>query len=74
MIIQKIPNGLTVKELKKIVMGWSETDIYGDDCEVWVMTGETMSSKIREVCPLNKRELDGKVSADLLLDSKNFSI
>lgn len=61
------PNGLTVKELKKIINAWPDTDIDGQPYEVWVGKKDDMlSNVIVELWPLNK---DGNGS-DILLLSK----
>lgn len=61
------PNGLTVKELKKVIEKWPDFDTDGQPYEVWVGKKDDMlSNVIVELWPLNKNE-DG---ADILLLSK----
>ena len=56
--------GITVKQLKEIVKDWPETDTLGEDSEVWIMTGETLSSPVVAISPLN--------SADLMLEPGGY--
>lgn len=44
---------LTVKELKAFIADWPETDKDGEPAEVWVETGDNLSSPAIEVCKLN---------------------
>ena len=71
LVMSEFNNGLTVKEFKKIVNEWSETnEETGEDCEVWVTTGRNLSSNVTLVLPLNKRsDSNGNWSADLLLEA-----
>lgn len=56
---QKIssPIRLKVRELKKILADWPETDEDGELTEVWIETGKNMSSAVVEVLPLNKADI-----------------
>jgi DNA-binding transcriptional MerR regulator len=65
--IRKFENGLTVKELKELIKDWPETDEHGEDCEVWIETGSNLSSPVTIVSPLNMRNENGIVSADIIL-------
>jgi len=56
--------GITVKQLKEIVKDWPETDTLGEDSEVWIMTGEALSSPVVAISPLN--------SADLMLEPGGY--
>lgn len=59
----------TIKELKRILSDWSETNHYGEDTQVWIMTGQCASSQLRQVTPLNLRKSeDGELHADILLE------
>ena len=62
-------DGFTVREFKDIVNSWSDYDPYsGEECEVWVTTGEGLSSPVKKVVPLNLR-IHGTIrSADLLIE------
>lgn len=46
--------GLTVRQLKSLLFGMPDKDIYGDDYTVWIQTGECSSAIVTEVCQLNK--------------------
>jgi hypothetical protein len=48
-------NGMTVKELKRLVANLPETNEYGD-YTVWVETELGLSSIVKSIWPLNKRE------------------
>jgi len=70
-IPHKFPNGMTVKELKKIIKNWSDIDEYtGVECEIWLTTGMNLSSPVTGIMPLNKRKYNNKVCADLLFETK----
>ena len=60
-----ITDGLTVARLKEIIKDWPEFDSNGESCEVWMELGKGLSSQVREVWPLNKRD-NGVISADML--------
>ena len=70
-----IPMGMTVKELKKAIINWPETNEYtGEDCEVWLTTGVNLSSPVVGITPLNKRKDDnGNISADILFETNAFN-
>lgn len=65
--IQKSPfvnkNGLTIKELKIMINDTPEVNEDGKPFEVWVQTGDNVSSPVKTVYKLNSRE-DG---CDILL-------
>jgi len=66
--ITEFPNGMTVRELKKVIEFWPEVNQYtGEECEVWIETGRNLGSQVRKVWPLNERENDGLISADIIL-------
>lgn len=68
-VMAEFVNGMTVRQLKEVVKNWPEINEYtGDECEVWIGTGGT-SNPARYLFPLNRREDDGKVSADILLET-----
>ena len=46
--------GLTVKELKNIIKDWPDEDSNGTLNEVWIETGQNLSSIVYEVVKLNK--------------------
>jgi hypothetical protein len=50
-------NGITIKELKELVKDLPETDEYGEDFEVWIETGENLSSPCKEIWRLNKGDI-----------------
>ena len=64
--LQDFPNGLTVRELKKIVADWPEENVLGDLTTVWVDNSEGLSSEVRSVWPLNVRDKDEAISADIM--------
>lgn len=56
MKIERLENGMTVAELKRVVADWSETDEYGEPCEVWLGDGICRSNQAIEISPLNMRQ------------------
>ena len=48
-------NGLTIRELKKLLEDWPEEDAYGEPTEVWFTTGVNLSSPVTSVSQLNYR-------------------
>jgi hypothetical protein len=59
---------ITVAALKRHLANWPETDALGEPTEVWIETGETLSSPCVSVMALNVRISDeGSPSSDLLL-------
>lgn len=61
---------MTVKELKEIIRDWPEIGVDGEPTEVWVTTGDMLSSPATMCVHLNSR-MDvetGKISYDLLID------
>ena len=56
---------MTVKELKKILENWPETDDEGNPTEVWIETGEMLSSPVVNHCLLTWQK-------HLLLESNAF--
>lgn len=51
------PNGITVAELKRLVLNLPEADENGDPYEVWFETGENLSSPVTEICRLNHGDI-----------------
>lgn len=51
------PNGLTVRELKRIIADWPEVDHMGEDTEVWMHTGLGLSSPVTDVWPLGSTSM-----------------
>lgn len=49
-------NGITVKELKKILADIPDVGLDGEDTEVWISTGVMTSSPAHSVCKLNYRQ------------------
>lgn len=47
----------TIRELKEFVRDLPETDEYGEDFEVWIMTAPTLSSPCVKIWPLNKGDI-----------------
>jgi hypothetical protein len=57
---------VTVAELKAFIADWPETDTNGEPTEVWVETGQDLTSPCTEVWPLNLRiRGDGTPTSDL---------
>jgi len=44
---------LTVRELKELLQDVPDQDASGEESEVWMMTGESLSSPIRNIAPLS---------------------
>jgi len=65
--IYEFLNGLTVAELKRVLEAWPDTDNYGLPTEVWIETGENLSSPVNSIWPLNAQEN----SADILFKRTN---
>ena len=64
---------MTVKELKLLIQDWPEEGRDGDPTEVWITTGENLSSPCVSSDRLNVRtDESGTVSYDLLLTPSNF--
>ena len=61
---------LTVAELKEIIKDWPEETSSGEPTEVWMMTGENLSSPVRMVMELNPRvdAQTGRRWADILFE------
>jgi len=73
MHMREFHNGLTVRELKKLIKDWPEHNLHGEDCKVWIETGRNLSSPVIEVSPLNRRKDNkGNTSADVILESGVF--
>ena len=58
---------ITIRELKEMIRNWPETDLRGDDTEVWIERPDGPSSPCVRVFPLNYRTRGGMESADILL-------
>jgi len=50
-------NGMTVRELKALVADLPEKDDSGEDYEVWMMTGDGLTSEVTSVSPLNEGDV-----------------
>ena len=63
-------NGMTVAELKELLINWPDTDEYGDPCEVWIGDSQGLSNPVFRAEPLNKRQNEdgSKLWADLILE------
>jgi hypothetical protein len=60
--------GVTVAQLKRFIADWPEECVTGEPTEVWISTGEMMSSPCVELQLLNLQVRDGRAAtADLLL-------
>lgn len=46
-------NGITVRELKKVLESYPDLNEYDEDNEVWVDTGNGTSNALKLVVPLN---------------------
>lgn len=68
MDIFEAPNGLTIKELKELIKDLPEENEYGEPFEVWIETGRGLSSPVKSVWPLNKRDSGN----DIVLESSAF--
>lgn len=67
--------GVTVAELKRHIASWPETDAMGEPTEVWIETGEMLSSPCMTVELLNYRiREDGSPTSDLLLCPANTQL
>lgn len=70
-MIKQFTDGLTVRDLKRIIKDWPEEDENGELTEVWVGKHEGWSQMVIEVSSLNKRVSDGgKKWADIILEYK----
>lgn len=59
---------LTIKELKEFVKDLPEVDDMGSLTEVWLQTGNGLSSPCISILPLNQRQReDGTYYSDILL-------
>lgn len=67
------PYTLTVTQLKELIKDWPEVNHCGEPTEVWITTGDCLSSPCLQVELLNVREDAGKTSADILLVPSNFA-
>ncbi len=56
-------NGMTVKELKKIIEGWPEENVQGEPSGVWIEIGRTLSNRVIFVGQLNGTDMLFKVNA-----------
>lgn len=60
-------NGMTIKDLKRIIIDLPETDCDGEPYEVWIASGNERSSLVREICPFND-DSDYPFGSDIHLD------
>lgn len=59
---------LTIKELKEFIKDLPEFDDIGDPTEVWLQTGDSLSSPCVSILPLNRRQkVDGTYYSDVVL-------
>ena len=69
-MIEQFTEGLTVRDLKRIIKDWPEEDENGELTEVWVGNLDGFSNVVIELSSLNKRTGDnGEEWSDLLLES-----
>ncbi len=59
-------NGMSVKDLKELITYWPETYDDGTPTEVWLESGDGLSSQARSIYPLNKRGQN----ADIIIECK----
>ena len=60
---------MTITEFKEIVKDWPETDINGEETEVWLQNKDNTSRPLKTVTPLNWRLGDkGTWLGDMILD------
>lgn len=72
MPIIRYENGMTVAELKQLIVNWSDTDDCGNPCEVWIGDNRTgLSNVVKEACSLNSRSdpVTGEEWSDFMLSS-----
>lgn len=67
--IENISAGLTVKKLKEIINQMPDLNNNGEPLEIWISTGDCLSSIVTQVSPLNRRP----EGSDLLLTPSQFS-
>lgn len=53
----KNKNGITVAELKKFVMSLPEGDEDGEEYEIWLQSGDGVSSQCTSISVLNKGDI-----------------
>jgi len=65
------PNGMTVKDLKNLLLEYPEfDDVTGEECTVWMSTTNNLSSPVINAIPLNKRTSESvDNSADILFST-----
>lgn len=56
-------NGITIKELKQYIANLPETNVDGEDFEVWLQSGDNVSSPCTSIKMLTKTEY----GSDILL-------
>jgi hypothetical protein len=61
----KYPNGLTIRELKKLLVDWAEEYPNGEDTTVWIGYNN-LSSQVKEVWTL---DLEANGAACMLLET-----
>jgi hypothetical protein len=67
--------GVTVAELKRHIANWPETDAMGEPTQIWIETGEMLSSPCMTIELLNYRiKEDGSPTSDLLLCPANAEV
>lgn len=50
-------NGITIKQIKDLVKDLPETDYFGNDYEVWIVTENGLSSRVTEIMQLNQGDI-----------------
>lgn len=63
-MITKFANGITVKELKKIIANWPDVRADGTPTEVWLGDSDGCSNRVIEISTLDE-DCDGR--ADILI-------
>lgn len=56
-MIIRVENGLTVNALKEIIKTWPDTNSKGEANEVWIETGQGLTSIVTEIATLNENDI-----------------
>lgn len=60
------PDGMSVRQLKALIKDWPDLNEYtGEENEVW-LHNNGFSNQVKTVMPLNFREHEGRISADII--------
>lgn len=54
---QTFPNGMKIRDLKSLVANCPLHDEQGEDFEVWMMTGDGLSSPVMNMSSLNRGDI-----------------